>query len=798
MKRPRVLILCTLLSALASNLPGEPERERLFWDEVEPILIEHCYDCHGDGMDKGDFALDDFDSLTDHLDDRDVWYEVWKNVRANLMPPPEKPQLAEATKQKVLHYIEDKIFHIDRENPDPGRVTIRRLNREEYRHTVKDILNVDFLAEDFFPPDDTGYGFDTIGDVLSISPLLMEKYLEAAKIVAEEAVPVGGPQILTWWFDADDMRGTENEKHRIGYIPLDTPRRFEGNLWVERDGEFDISIHFQVRGSDEATEETGELAFGVDGETLVRRKIGWDNSRELVVRKKAQLKRGSDHRFFLAMEPDQPRERGEKRLYVTVDSIRLRGPLDGSYKDYPWEFRHIFSEGPPPDSQTERDVYREKILRQFARQLFRRPPDDETLARLVQLARQKDEQPGMRFEHGIRHAFTAMLVSPRFLMRSELQPDPNNPDRVQTLDEFQLASRLSYALWLSAPDEELLRLAEEGQLRAQLRQQGDRMLADKRSDRFVRSFVGQWLQARDVETIHIDARRALGIGNLGQARRTFSGRLRRAMREETELFFGHVLKNNLPAEELLTARYTFLNEDLAEWYDIEGVKGSHMRLVELKPGSNRGGILKQATFQIVTSNPTRTSPVKRGLFVLENLLAVPPPSAVPDVPPLEDSLRAGNRNLTLREALALHSKQKLCASCHARMDPIGLALENYSFAGIWMDNYKGKPIDTRGKLVTGETFENADQLSKILATTKREEFFTAITEKLFTFAIGRGVEYFDAPTIDAIVDQSFAEGGRLVDILYGVIESPAFQKRRGDGSLLAAREETNEKKENHE
>jgi hypothetical protein len=291
--------------------------------------------------------------------------------------------------------------------------------------------------------------------------------------------------------------------------------------------------------------------------------------------------------------------------------------------------------------------------------------------------------------------------------------------------------------------------------------------------------------ARDVQTMHIDERRVLNIRDLGQARRTFSGQLRESMRKESEEFFAHVLRENRPATELLTARYTYLNEPLAEWYGVEGVKGKNMRKVDLPKDSKRGGILSQATFHVVTSNPTRTSPVKRGLFVLENFLATPPPPAVPDVPPLEETAKGDKKNLPLRELLALHSEEKMCASCHARMDPIGLALENYNPVGLWRDTYNGQPIDGSGKLMTGEQFGNAKELSKILATARYRDFHRALAEKLLTFSVGRGIEYYDAPTIDKIVSDTENRGATLKEILYGVLESAPFQKRRGDGDMFA-------------
>jgi len=338
-------------------------------------------------------------------------------------------------------------------------------------------------------------------------------------------------------------------------------------------------------------------------------------------------------------------------------------------------------------------------------------------------------------------------------------------------------------LWSSVPDEELLKLAAEGKLRENLRVQIDRLLKDEKSKRFVTNFVGQWLQARDVETLSFDERRILEEKDLEKARKIFNGRLRQAMRLESEEFFGYVLRENRPATELLTANYTFLNEPLAEWYDVDGVKGQHMRKVDLPKESHRGGVLNQATFHIVTSNPTRTSPVKRGLFVLENFLATPAPPAVPDVPPLEASAKGDKKNLPLREILKIHAEQKMCASCHARMDPIGLALENFNAIGKWRDQEKGHPIDTAGQLMTGEKFGNARELSEILASARKSDFHRALTEKLMTYAVGRGIEYFDAPTVDKIVADAAKDGGTLRQILYGVVESAPFQKRRGDGGF---------------
>ncbi len=748
---------------------------------VEPVLANHCYDCHGDGADKGDFSIDDFETVAQHLANFDVWFEVWKNVRSNLMPPADKPQLASEDKEKVLAFIEEHVFRIDRENPDPGRVTIRRLNREEYRWSIKDLLEYDFRVEDVLPADDTGYGFDTIGDVLSISPLLMEKYLEAATLVVDAAVPVDGPQIVEWWLEKKAFRDERSKDWSVGWMPFEHARKMQAQPWIAHDGEFDFRVDFRIKGSDEATSHTATLRIGVDDETLAERKLGWDNSQRITLQTKARFKKGTEQTLWLSTETGSPPQEGESKLAIEVEAIRVRGPLDGSQKDYPWHIRHLFSEGPPPDDEDGRDVYRAAILRQFATKAFRRPIDDETLARLVAISREVCQQPGNSFEDGIAEAITAILVSPRFLLRAEIQPEPDNPGKIVPLDEYALASRLSYFLWSSVPDDELHKLAAEGKLRENLRAQIDRMLADPKSERMVVNFVGQWLQARDVVALSFNLRSILGKDNYDTYNRMFNSRLRQAMRQESELFFAHVLREDRPATELLLADYTFLNEPLAEWYGIDGVSGSHMRKVDLPKDSKRGGILAQATFQIVTSNPTRTSPVKRGLFVLENFLATPPPPAAPDVPALEESAQGPNRNLPLRDLLKLHAEEKMCASCHARMDPIGLALENFNAVGLWRDEEKGHPIDAGGQLLTGESFASARELGKVLATSREEDFLRALAEKMTTFAVGRGIEYFDAPTIDRIVEQAREGGGTLRQILYGVVESAPFQMRRGDG-----------------
>ena len=641
-----VLAAGVLPFSLPSHAADSPAASPDFRAQIKPLLETYCYACHGYGGDEGGMAIDTLADAGDRVAHRDQWLAVWRNLRAQMMPPSQEDQPTPEERALIIRWIERDVFKIDPDNPDPGRVTVRRLNRVEYRNTIRDLLGVDFKVEEEFPADDTGYGFDTIGDVLSMSPLLVEKYLEAARTIVAEAVPT-------------------DPKHN--------------------------------------------------------------------------------------------------------------------------NYRRIFVDGPPPEDNRRRAAYARKILGNFASRAFRRQVDKPTLDKLVALALETSRQPDRGFEEGIAHAMTAVLASPRFLFRAEIQPEPNNPGKVVKVDEFALASRLSYFLWSSMPDDELFELAKKGQLRRNLRAQVDRMLDDKRAERLVDNFVGQWLQTRDVETTNIDPRRILRLRDSDEAYRIFGRRVRQAMRQETEMLFAHLLKENGSALDLLTADYTFLNEDLAEFYGIEGVEGREMRKVDLPEDSHRRGILTHGSFLVVTSNPTRTSPVKRGLFVLENLLGTPAPPPPPDVPelPVDRRRRGQEERLTMRQMMEAHREQPMCASCHARMDPLGLALENFNAIGMWREEDGGEPINPAGQLLTGEKFEDVHALAEVLATDRRHDFYRCLAEKMFTYAVGRGVEYYDSPTIDRIVDQLEEDGGRIRTLIFGIIESTPFQSRRGDGERRA-------------
>ncbi len=781
MRLSRLILVAVF--ALAGTSAGEEAKE--FEGKIAPLLKGYCYDCHGDGSKKGDVSLDEFKDLASHLEDQDLWLRVWKNLRTHLMPPAKEDyQPTPGERRAIISWIEKHVLKLDPENPDPGRVTIRRLNREEYRNTIGDLVGVRYNVDDNFPPDDTGFGFDTIGDVLTISPLLLEKYLAAAEEIAELALPSTTVRRQPIMIDPGTFRQRDNNQQSARFMEADKKHTVGVDRRFSKSGHYSLEVKYRIeneRGRPQG--QTASWAILVDGKELEKVEVSGAGSLRGVSRKEIELNEG-DHRFEFSIVPGEPGE-GEGTWGVRVEECRLIRQGGSDWERYPESYRRIFFKGLAPEGEKERAAYMREIVEGFATRAFRRPAEKSTVDRLTGMALNRTREEKAKFVDGVKLAVTAVLTSPRFLFRSEVQAEPDDPGRVVAVDEFSLASRLSYFLWSSAPDEELSALAARGHLRRNLRAQVDRMLADPKANRMVRNFVGQWLQARDLRGLSIDVRRILGERNKRFAERVFDQEVRRDMELETELFFQHVVRENRPVLELLNAKYSFLNENLARFYGVPGVKGRTHRRVEFGEAQRaRGGILAQGTFLIVTSQPTRTSPVKRGLFVLENILGTPAPTAPPDVPELEEA-RGKLSNATMRELMDEHRQKALCRSCHERMDPIGLALENFNAIGQWREEEDGKAIDSAGQLVTGEKFSNVMELKEILASSRKQDFYRCLTEKMLTYALGRGVEYYDAPAVDSIVAILDGKGGGMVDLIYGIVESTPFQKRRGDGERLA-------------
>ncbi|MCP4846704.1 MAG: DUF1592 domain-containing protein [Verrucomicrobiaceae bacterium] len=764
------------LSALRAQEPVSVNRTPLFEAKFKPLLAKYCHDCHGEGNNKGDVSLDDPQNGAHKLDNHELWLRIWKNLRSDLMPPAGKDQPTAHERREMLEWIEGNVFLLDPNRPDPGRVTIRRLNRVEYGHTIRDLLGIDYNVTENFPPDDTGYGFDTIGDVLTISPLLMEKYLAAAENIMSRAIPkqVGRAQAVS--IPPAEFRQKENTSRTARFMRAGIKHTVGRDWKSDSTGIHRFQVDYQVTGRESAKDYKAQWQILIDGKKQDSREIRLDGSTGATISLDLDLHSGM-HRIEFEMIPQDGDLNNNVPLAVKVLKVEVLTP-SGSlpWQDYPEGYRRIFPEGKPPREPGLRDAYLRKAMHRIASLAYRRPVEVDTLDRLLKLVKAKQSEKGASLEDGIRLAMTAVLSSPSFLLRSEehLGEDTQTLD----IDEYSLATRLSYFLWSSTPDSALLKLAATGELRKTLRNTIDRMINDPKSERFIANFAGQWLQTRDVEGKFFDTPRVLGIDDGNKARQIFNLYTRQDMRRETELFLAHLLKENRPVVELVSANYSFINDRLAEFYGVDGVDGKQFRKVSMKGNPRPGGILTHGSFLIVTSNPTRTSPVKRGLFVLENILGVPPAPAPPNIPDLEESRAKLGKDATMREMMELHRSKPLCRSCHARMDPIGLALESYNAIGQWRAS---EDTDTAGKLVTGERFQGVTGLKEIIAGPRKKDFHRCLTEKLLTYALGRGIQYYDAPAVKGIISQAEQADGGLREFIYAIVESAPFQqKRRGN------------------
>ncbi len=776
---------------------AEPAAAVNFREKIQPLLVKYCYDCHADGVNKGQVAFDEFKTAGDILSRHDLWFTALKNVRAGIMPPLEegvgRPSAEEIA--ALTQWIKFEALDLTTTAPDPGKVTVRRLNRAEYRNTIKDLMGVEFNSEIEFPPDDAGDGFDNMGEVLTISPLLLEKYLQAAEVIVERAVPkvsrVMPIQTATGReFRAQEGGGTGERMN------VTKPATVAHTFRVAQTETYGLEAEVEIRGSFDFDPGRGTLIARIDGEEWFRQDIAWQERKILSQVREVQWRAGA-HAVQFEIVP-RAREAGESApaarpqsvpgatsVIVRVASVQVKGPLKPEHWTTPEGYTRFFPRGPAPADAAAREAYARELLGDFAARAYRRPVDSAYVTRLVGIASDTYIQSGNTFEEGVGRAIMAVLASPRFLFRIESPVD--GTEVYANADDYALASRLSYFLWSSMPDAELMGLAAKGELRRELPAQVKRMLADRKVQAFVKNFTGQWLQVRDVESVPINARAVLGstaTRNRDGSRVEFDGALRRAMRSETEMTFSHVLAEDRSALELIDSDYTFLNERLATHYGVPDVTGDQLRLVKLPAGNPRGGILTHGAVLSVTSNPTRTSPVKRGLFVLENILGTPPPPPPPDIPALEEAAKGfGGREPKLSEMLAVHRENKLCNSCHERMDPLGLAFENFTALGTWRETEAGQAIEVAGRLVTGERFTSVRELKRILTHERRFDYYRCLTEKLLTYALGRGLTYHDTDTVDRIVDALEREGGRMSVVVNGVINSVPFQKlRRGNSA----------------
>ncbi len=831
----RPLSLVALLGAVTASAADDVRRASAdgalaeFKHTISPILQQKCYECHGEGTSKAGIAFDELTTPKQIAQNPELWLKVLRNTRSHVMPPPGETALTPAEQSTLEKWIVTGAFGLDPAKPDPGRVTLRRLSRAEYRNTLRDLIGADFDADALLPADDVGYGFDNIGDVMSLSPMRMEKFIEAAMSAVQQAVPMDTVVMSTKMLVGGDFvtaDGTQNAEKYSYYQARTTSHTFK----IKTAGQYRLMLNTKLDGEAAPVDpQRCRVVWKADGKVILEKEYGWADMEYLTDTFTFDWAPG-DHVVSCELTPVFPdlkplRTKMEYRLLFAV----FDGPLEKEKWAHHPNYDRFYTREKPPEGRAERRTYAREVLTRFTSKAYRRPvpANSPIVDQLVDIADKSYSLPGTTFEKGVAQAIVAVLASPSFFFHIEKTESPVAGQPFARLDEYTLAARLSYALWSSLPDDELTQLAAHGELRKNFTAQVKRLLADPKAKAFAENFAGQWLQSRGVVDISINSAVVMAaeapptpVGETiaavappppappganappgppaagGPPRGNIPGRgfgrrprpapgtelttdIRLAMKQEAEAYFHHVVREDRSVLELIQSNYTFVNEALAPVYGLADVKGPEMRRVELPADSARGGVLTMGSVLTVTSNPTRTSPVKRGKWILENILGAPPAPPPPDIPALEDAKPKGQEKpLTQRELLALHREDPKCASCHERMDPLGLAMEGFNAFGRARTLDSGQPIDPSGEMATGEKFSGVRDLKQALWEKHRLEFYRTLTEKTLTYVLGRGVEYYDVPTVDAIVAQLDRDNGRFSTLLLGALESAPFQQRR--------------------
>jgi hypothetical protein len=742
-----VIAACTRVVLAADDDAEAARRASEFRQQVEPLLAKYCQRCHSGDEPKGDLAIGPLAQRADASADRQTWEKIAEKLRVKEMPPEDEPQPTADEQARIVRWVDNGLagFACGREH-DPGRVTMRRLNRNEYNNTIRDLVGVDFQPADDFPSDDVGYGFDNIGDVLSMPPILLEKYLAAAEKIVERAIGTGQANLVT----GEITGGQDYEGSRI------LPSLAEVRAKVRMFGQGDYIIRVRAYG-EQAGDEPVKMGLYLDNKTLRIVDVKATEKEPAVYEAWVSTK-GGQHVVSITFlndyyEPDQPPPNDRNLI---ISDVEVMGP-------YPPAYKRIIAREHTPE---ERMGLAREVLSGFATRAFRRPATPAEVDRLMKLVELADGE-GENFAGAIGVALQAILVSPHFLFRVELDPNPGDAEP-RIINDYELASRLSYFFWSSMPDDELMTharlgtLRKDGNLEAQLR----RMLADPKSRALVEHFAGQWLQLRNLTTMTPDK------GTYPD----FDEPLRRAMRRETELFFTAVMNEDRSVLDFLDGDFTFVNERLARHYGLEGIKGEKFQRVSLD-GQQRSGVLTQASVLTVTSNPTRTSPVKRGKWILENVLGTPPPPPPPGAGQLaEDSATVSAASL--RERMQQHRAKAECGVCHNRMDPLGFGLENFDGIGAWREADGKFKIDSSGTLPGGATFAGPRELKQILRQ-RQDDFVRCLAEKMLTYALGRGVEYSDKCSLTDLVAFVKDHDYKFSSLVVGIVQSDPFQKRGG-------------------
>ncbi len=741
------------------------------------VVNQYCVSCHNSKLKVGGLALDAIsaDSVTQHPEE---WEKVLRKLSRHYMPPPGSPRPDDRTYNTVVSSLVKQLDDAAAAKPNPGRAgSIRRLTRTEYQNAIRDLLGVEVDVTPLLPADESSRGFDNI-TVGNLTPTLLEKYLAAAEKISRLAVggalssPGGDTVIL-----APDL----TQEQRFAGLPsgLRGGTSFSYNFPVDAEYEIQLRLMRDSRERVAGLYDIHELQLFLDKEEVKTFKvippIGEDESGvDLDFNARIPMKAGP-HTVSVGFVKKPwtllPTEHAPYQAHFNMErhprqqpglgTVTVNGPYGlQSPGDTPSR-RKVFV--CKPARASEEEACAKRILSTLMRRAYRRPVTDADLEAPLKFYQLAQAEKG--FEAGVQTALYSMLTSPGFIFRVEADPAGVAPNTAYRIGDLELASRLSFFLWSSIPDDQLLDAAVSGKLSTPvgMEQQVRRMLTDARSRSLVNNFASQWLYLRNLASTTPDMRLFPD----------FDDNLRQAFREETELFFDSVMRNDRGVSELLSANYTFVNERLAKHYGIPNVYGSRFRRVEYE---GRGGLLRQGSILIATSYATRTSPVIRGKWILENIVGAPPPPPPPAVPPLKEN-GGSTKNLSVRERLALHRANMPCAGCHRLMDPVGFSLENYDAVGRWRTIEELKPIDSAGGLPDGTTFQGVDGLQKALMA-KPELFVSTFTEKLLTYALGRGVEYYDAPAVRKIVADARTKDYRFSSVVLGIVNSTPFQMRR--------------------
>ena len=738
--------------------------------EPQGLVQQYCVGCHSKSAKIGGLVLEGMDASRAG-ENQAVWERVLRQVRTGAMPPAGMPRPNKAAASAFANGLEETLDRVALAKADPGAPMPHRLNRVEYSNAIRDLTGIDVNPGALLPVDDSGNGFDNMADLLSMSPVLLERYIAAARTISR--LVVADPKMEP----VEQEYGSRSRSGRVEPDAEDLPLGARGGVVFKH--YFPLDAEYEIRtgllgGGDESTATPFKFRTAV--------KAGLHTVTVTFAKESARAEVASPN---VQRRPGGPAaDAGTAEMDLRIDGVRLKRfqvPQRGGAPDVgpvvvagPW---NVTGRGDTlsrtkifickPLDVAQEDACANKIFNNLAGRAFRRTATAADVRPLLRFYKQGRSKGG-DFEQGVQEALQALLVSPEFLFRVERDPRGAAPDSVYRLSDFDLASRLSFFLWSSIPDDELLKLSAEGKLSspAVRKQQMRRMLADPKSSALISNFGGQWLFLRTLANSKPDPDVFSG----------FDESLRQAFQKETLLFLGSIFREDRSVLDLLSANYTFLNQRLASHYKIPNVYGSHFRKVELTD-QNRGGLLGQGSILTVSSYPNRTSVVLRGKWILENLLGTPPPPAPADVPELKPKAHDGKPR-SLRDAMQEHRANAICAGCHARMDPIGFALENFNGVGEWRSEDGGAKIDASGKLPDGSTFSGPAGLRQLLLEHHKDEFVETFTEKLLTYALGRGIEPADKPAVRAIARAAANENYRVSAFLNAILDSVPFQMRR--------------------